>query len=120
LAVNELWAELLKPIPASLTDSQKAFLAAVAGGNLAPYRVLPDGETAVWVYHMTYGKGRLCIGWADDLTGWERGYCYESLTEAFAAADSWNGEGEPEGWFKNLQTGQYRKGWNDGNDSGAS
>jgi hypothetical protein len=82
--------------------------AQLAGHQPEPYRVFPDGD-AVWVYMMTYGKGRLCLGHKDNLIGYDRGYCYESLDGAFAAADQLeSGDAEPQGWMRNLQTGRYR------------
>lgn len=78
------------------------------GDTPPPYKTLADG-TAVWVYWMTFGKGRLCIGHVDDLYGYSRGFCYTSPSVAFQAADEWDGTGDPQGWFKNLQTGEYRE-----------
>lgn len=73
-----------------------------------PYRVFPDGM-AVWVYAMTFGNGRLCYGHSEDRYGYESGWCYRSVEAAFEAADNWDGQGEPEGWKKSLQTQEYRK-----------
>lgn len=79
-----------------------------SGQTPTPYKTLADG-TALWVYLMTFGKGRLCIGHVNNLNGYDRGFCYKSPAAAFKAADEWDGTGDPQGWFKNLQTGEYRE-----------
>lgn len=35
-------------------------------------------------------------------------YCYHDAEAAWAAFEAWDGESEPTGWFKNLQTGVSR------------
>ena len=91
-----------------LTELQREHLETLLRMKLPePYKVI--GDIAIRVHPMTYGKGRLCIGHVDDWCGYEFGYCYTSPEEAFAAADAWDGTGEPQGWMKNLQTGRYRK-----------
>jgi hypothetical protein len=74
--------------------------------NPDPVKLL-EADMAVWVYPMTFGKGRLCIGkvglsWYDD------GWCYESYDVALAAAEDWDGRGEPEGWFRHPTSGRRR------------
>lgn len=91
-----------------LTAAQKQHLLAMISCRHEPYKVFEDGTT-ICVTPMTYGKGRMCIGHVDDRTGYSRGFCYKSPEEAFAASDSWDGTGDPNGWVKNLQTGRYRK-----------
>ena len=95
-----------------LTAEQNAHLEAArlsctVGHPQGPYRVI--GELCIWVYAMAYGNGRLCVGHKDDRTGYDRGFCYQGIDKAFAAADEWDGEGDPPRWFKNLQTHRYRK-----------
>lgn len=91
-----------------LTELQREHLETLLRMKLPePYKVI--GDIAIRIHQMTYGKGRLCAGHVDDKTGYEVGYCYASPEEAFAAADAWDGTGEPQGWMKNLQTGRYRK-----------
>jgi hypothetical protein len=79
------------------------------GNRPEPYRVVatPHGEQWLFVYVMSYGKGRLCISDAGDITGYHSGFCYATPARAFAAADAWDGIGEPTGWFRNLQTREY-------------
>lgn len=78
------------------------------GKTPEPYKTFHDGM-AVWVYPMAFGNGRLCHGYANNRYGYERAWCFRSVEAAFEAADDWDGEGEPEGWKKNLQTQTYRK-----------
>lgn len=99
-----------------LTELQREHLETLLRMKLPePYKVI--GEMAIRIHPMTYGKGRLCAGHVDelcaghvdDMYGYEVGYCYATPEQAFAAADAWDGTGEPQGWMKNLQTGRYRK-----------
>lgn len=68
-------------------------------------------ETRVVVYRMTFGNARLCVG----PTSWfvyDAGYCYDGVENAIMAAVEWIAsgcEGDPKGWKKNLQTGQYNE-----------
>lgn len=78
-----------------------------AGVTPPPYRVFEDGR-ALWVYLMITGNGRLCLGSEGNRWGFDAAWCYPSPAAAFAAADAWDGTGEPGGWMKNLQTGEYR------------
>lgn len=70
-----------------MTSKQQEHLSRATGATPEPYRVLPDG-TALWIYVMTFGKGRLCIGHVDDRYGYDRGFCYASLALAFQATPS--------------------------------
>jgi hypothetical protein len=78
----------------------------VAGTMPPPYRVV--GDRALYVYKMAFTNARICIGHVDDKMGYDEGYCYQSLDDAFSAADEWDGKSEPPRWFKNLQTNRYR------------
>jgi len=70
-----------------------------------------DAGTRVVIYRMAFGNARLCIGplsWAV----YDAGYCYDGLQAAILGAVEWilaGEEGEPAGWKKNLQTGEYRE-----------
>lgn len=70
---------------------------------------LPDGRRVV-VYRMNFGNARLCVGPADWFT-YDAGYCFDGVDNAIMGAVEWiaaGAEGEPAGWKKNLQTGEYR------------
>jgi hypothetical protein len=71
---------------------------------------MPDGRRIV-VYRMTFGNARLCVGPIDWLV-YDAGYCYSGVDVAIVAAVHWiaaGAEGEPEGWKKNLQTGEVHE-----------
>jgi hypothetical protein len=91
-----------------MTLDQARYAGRYLCGDTTPYRTFPDG-TAVWICPMFYGKGRLCIGPADAI-GYEQGFCYERIEDAFAAADRWDGVGEPDGWIRCIRTGRRRPG----------
>jgi len=71
-------------------------------------REFPTGVCAC-VYSMSYGKGRICVGivaeWA---YSYDHAYCYESIAQAVEALKAWDGTGEPQGWFRNPDTGRRR------------
>lgn len=71
---------------------------------------LDDGRRVV-VYRMTFRNARLCIGPASWAV-YDAGYCYDGVDAAIVAAVQWitgGAEGDPPGWKKNLQTGEYRE-----------
>jgi hypothetical protein len=80
-----------------------------ADSTLIWHYELDDGR-AVDVYVMLFSNARLCVG----PPGWlvyDEGYCYSSPAGALLAAAKYvhaGGQGEPEGWIKNLQTQEYR------------
>jgi len=81
-----------------------------AGGDYLSYRLLDDGR-GVWLLPMFAGNLRLAIGdpgslWYDD------GWCYQAdrTDAAWTAALGWDGEGEPEGWYRHPDTGRRRPG----------
>lgn len=67
----------------------------------------PNGNRAV-VYEMTFGKGRICVGPADDPSGFDDVWCYESVPAAIDALEVWDGEGEPAGWMRHPRSGRRR------------
>jgi hypothetical protein len=69
---------------------------------------LPGGREAT-IYRMLF-NARLCIG-PPDWGTYDEGYCYENVATALVCTVAWIDEGaigEPEGWLKNLQTGEFR------------
>ena len=69
---------------------------------------LGDGRT-IYVWAMTFGKGRLSVGATGALTV-DDGWCYDTLEGAVRAAIEWDGTGEPTGWMRHLGTGRRRPG----------
>lgn len=70
-----------------------------------------DDETRIVVYRMAFGNARLCVGPCSWFV-YDAGYCYSGVDRAIVAAVGWimdGCQGEPEGWKKNLQTGQFKE-----------
>lgn len=68
-------------------------------------RELPDGREIV-VLPWSGGKAQLSIG---RRTGfWDDTWNYEFVTEAMAVAETWDGGGEPMGWFRHPASGRRR------------
>lgn len=82
--------------------------AVAAGGDYLWIRQLDDGR-AIYLLPMLHGNTRLGIGeFGDD--GFDDVWCYR-VTEneaAWRAALGWDGEGEPEGWYRHPHTGRRR------------
>lgn len=81
-----------------------------AGGDYLWTRLLGDGR-AVLLLPMLHGNLRLGIGELgspemDDV------WCYQAPEAdlAWQAALGWDGEGEPDGWYRHPQTGRRRPG----------
>jgi hypothetical protein len=81
-----------------------------AGGDYLWVRPLDD-ERAVYLLPMYGGNLRLAIGELgsncfDDV------WCYQApqTDAAWRAALGWDGEGEPEGWYRHPHTGRRRPG----------
>ncbi|WP_139339112.1 hypothetical protein [Marinobacter lutaoensis] len=49
-------------------------------------------------------------------SGYKERWCYHSLTDALAALNDWDGNGEPDGWHRHVNTGRRRD--EHGNDIG--
>jgi hypothetical protein len=69
----------------------------------------PGGRTTE-VIEVVSGRGRLVIGRIHDRSGYDDGWCYDSLAEALFALAKWNPmeQIEPEGWVKHISTGRRR------------
>lgn len=86
------------------------YAAHAAGGDYLWVRVLPDGR-GVYLMAMAFGNLRLAIGehgsmYLDD------GWCFQAAQTdaAWRAAIGWDGEGEPEGWYRHPESGRRRPG----------
>lgn len=67
---------------------------------------LPDGRRAT-VLNMIFNH-RLVVGDPETWT-YDAAWCFRKDGSALRALSSWDGSGEPEGWMKNLQTGELRE-----------
>jgi hypothetical protein len=78
------------------------------GKDGLPYaRALPDGR----VLHLLpwrVGGVQLSVGWGDGYYTDTWIYGGGQANAGWAAARSWNGEGEPEGWYRHAQSGRRR------------
>ena len=79
-----------------------------AGADYLHARALPDGR-GVFLFPMYGGNVRLGIGelHAKDL---DDVWCYRASENkaGWLAAIGWDGEGEPEGWYRHPMTGRRR------------
>ncbi len=83
-----------------------------AGGDYLWHRVLPDGR-GLCLMPMIHGGVRLGIG--RGVVEFDDVWCYPKdqagcLDAGWRAALGWNGEGEPEGWYRHPQSGRRRPG----------
>lgn len=70
-------------------------------------RQLDDGREIV-VLPWSTGGAQLSIG---RRTGfWDNTWNYQTVPPALVAAEAWDGEGEPEGWFRHPASGRRRPG----------
>jgi len=81
-----------------------------AGGDYLWARDLGDGR-CVWLMAMFGGNLRLAVGVKGSIY-FDDGWCYqaEQRMAAWRAAIGWDGEGEPEGWYRHPETGRRRPG----------
>lgn len=78
-------------------------------GPLLWYAELDDGR-CVTIYQFIF-NARVCIGPIGAST-YDDGYCYGHAAQAVVRAAQWvtaGAAGEPDGWMKNLQTGEFRE-----------
>jgi hypothetical protein len=85
-------------------------VAIFAGEDYLHVRPLGDGR-AVYLLPMFGGNLRLAIG-AHGASWFDDGWCYQAEQNdlAWKAALGWDGEGEPEGWYRHPDTGRRRPG----------
>lgn len=88
----------------------QGMIAVYRGADYLHIRPLGDGS-AVYLLPMLHGNTRIAIGQVGAL-GFEDGWCYqaEQNEAAWRAALGWDGEGEPEGWYRHNDTGRRRPG----------
>lgn len=62
----------------------------------------------LFLSRMAFGNYRISLG--DDVNLWSN-YCYQAPNahEAMRAFLEWDGEGDPEGWYRHIETGRRRK-----------
>lgn len=62
----------------------------------------------LWVYPLLFGAARLCIGDRIHNGVLDDEWRYETVQEAIAAMNQWDGVGEPEGWLRHPSSGRRR------------
>lgn len=77
-----------------------------AGADVLLLRDLGNGR-AVTLMLMGFGNLRLALGPAHGMT-YEQTYCYHDSREAWRSAIGWDGEDDPEGWYRHHQTARRR------------
>jgi hypothetical protein len=86
----------------------EAFLKSKDGGNCIAVKFFPERNQYAAIkpllYHLT-----MIVGEIGDKEGYENSYCYKTIVEAMVALNAWNGEGDPELWFRNPKTGRRRE-----------
>jgi hypothetical protein len=63
-------------------------------------RLLEDGRELT-LYPMLFGNVRLCLGWPN-LGYYDQGWCFHDRAAALSALLTWEGEGDPPGYFKRV------------------
>lgn len=61
----------------------------------------------LWLQPMLYGNMRISLGHERSQCFFSN-YCYHEIPAAWWAAIAWDGEGEPEGWIRHLESGRRR------------
>lgn len=69
-------------------------------------RTLPDGRRLA-VLPLLFGAARLGVG-PPTCTEFDDVWDYPSAAAAIAAAETWDGTGEPDGWHRHPRTKRYR------------
>ncbi len=92
--------------PEIIEAMTKGFEAHQAGSDFLLKRDLGDGRE-VCLLLMGFGNLRLTLGPAGE-PWWDRGFCYHDSFDAWRCALGWDGEGDPEGWYRDLVTHRRR------------
>lgn len=84
-------------------------MAVAAGADYLHIRLLPDGR-AVYLMPHSFGGLRLNIGKPGERVFTDEWHFQGAQwLEAWRAALGWDGEGEPEGWYRHPATGRRRE-----------
>lgn len=89
------------------TDEYFEWLRTPDGGSCVAVKELPGGFYGAvkrLIYHYT-----LIIGEIGNRDNFMDRYCYQDGGTAIAALAKWEGEGDPEGWFRHPATARRRR-----------
>lgn len=70
-------------------------------------RILPDGRV-VRLYQMLGQNTRIALSKNEDDDGFLQLYCYHNKQKAIEQANLWDGNSDPDGWYKHINTGRRR------------
>lgn len=70
-------------------------------------RVLEDGRV-VRLHKMFGDNTRITLSKDEDSQCFEQMYCYHDKVKAVVQAVKWDGNGDPEGWYRHINTGRRR------------
>lgn len=70
-------------------------------------RVLPDGQV-VRLHKMFGTNTRITLANDEDEVVYTQMYCYHNTPKAIEQANIWDGKGDPEGWYRHINTGRRR------------
>lgn len=101
---------MTRDVPAEELERARwdGWLARNEGADYLHVRVLSDGR-AVYLLPMLLGNLRVAIG-PHGAMYFDDGWCYQAAQTdaAWRAALGWDGEDEPEGWYRHPETGRRR------------
>lgn len=78
-----------------------------AGGDYLHERVLPDGR-GVFLMQMLGSNLRIGISPKGNRMTFAAEYCYHDHDAAWRCALGWDGQDEPDGWYRHPMTGRRR------------
>jgi hypothetical protein len=70
-------------------------------------RVLDDGRV-LYLQQMLGNNLRISLSRDEHDVGSHSNYCFHDVKEAWRSALGWDGEGDPEGWVRHIETGRRR------------
>ncbi len=88
-------------------EKYKLWLMDPEGGNVLEVKFFPENGTYAAVKRLLFHY-TMIFGMIGDFSGYEKRYCYQTLTGALQGIEKWNGIGDPEGWHRSPETGRRR------------
>jgi hypothetical protein len=70
-------------------------------------RVLGDGRV-LYLQAMLGNNLRISLSMHEHDMGFHSNYCFHDVKAAWRSALGWDGEGDPEGWVRHIETGRRR------------
>ena len=108
---------MMREVPAdelftTMSGKTRAYLdSALAGDGDSRWwlyrRVLDDGRV-LYLQPMLAGNLRISLSGDEHDFGFHSNYCFHDSLEAWRSAIGWDGQGDPEGWVRHIETGRRR------------